>query len=260
MTNKLVSDNIKHCLELKQAEIGRSNSSSDQASSGEQIEIVQVNLDKRIKKAKDSKKLISHFDAIQDAACSFYKEKQKYEVSLKNQKEFFNLVLFYLFYEEIFTQLDDVYRYDLQRYPLDIVDRSFFASRKPQFAAKFKKLKKKTMNDLFEIIKERRKLNQLKHLNFTKYNSIKLEQIKQILDCFEKEKLFKILRHLVENYADYKDCNTDLILFDSFGTTKRMKFVVIRSGVDETMNENRQQWLKYLNSIGLEVEICEVES
>jgi len=253
INHQFISNSCKLYLIQKKSELDGTDDLNGQF---KEIKSINADITEQIDTARrtNSKKFVLK-QAVDDAVFNYYKKKLKtYEVA-KNQSEFFRMILFHLFDDVIYAKKDNVFRYDLQHYPLDLMDKSFYQNRKTEFDAKFNSLKKKSMQEIFGIIKENRKLNNMKY--GTSF-SASADQIKNILECFTKEQLLKILHHLASNYADYKDMNTDLIMYETFGENKKLKFVNVQVN-NAKFSEKKKHWMRYLNEIGFDVEVCSID-
>ena len=213
----------------------------------DELEIEELNLVEEFELAKETKKA-REMPALYEVAAERLKETGRFSHVLKGQESLFSCLFFGLFFEQIYSPQPGVFRFRLQKYPLDLETSAFIEHRRELFDRRFAELQQKDERKILEIIKEQRKNNQSLRL-ITKFSSIKLDNIKHLLVCLGKDTLLACLRRLSESYVDCRD-GPNMILYnfnDMRPTENAVCFVECYDARNEP-NEDHALWIEFLNS------------
>ena len=203
---------------------------------------------------KESKKNVPETFVIEEVSINYYKENSEYDEGLRGQNEFFNLIFFNLFYNEIYHSIDDVFRYRLQRYPVDYDSPAFIDSRRKLFEARLEYLGTRTLKQICDEISDQRTKNKcLKAI--TKFHSTSFDSLRQVIYCLKKDNFIKILSYLISNYLSCRDACPTLIIWND--ETRTIKFVECKKQ-DNELDLEKFFWIKFFKSINIDAEICNV--
>lgn len=196
---------------------------------------------------------------VEIVALNHYKDELNFTNGLHSENELFNILFFLLFYDIIFIQNDqirDIYRFDFQKLPLDFGSDSFYANRKDNFQKRFNYLNDFTNENLFELIEQNyeRYKNQKTIINL---DSIELNHLKEIILCININSLLMICRRLAEDHRFTRSGFPDLIVWNL--DEKKIKAVEVK-GPSDSLSEKQCLWINFLNSCGLDSEVCYVRA
>lgn len=83
------------------------------------------------------------------------------------------------------------------------------------------------------------------------------ERLNVIVRCVGRKILSDIYRRLVKDLRQYRSGMPDLLVWNE--QDKKAKFVEVK-GENDTLSAKQKLWLKYLKSIGANIEVCQVHS
>lgn len=153
---------------------------------------------------------------VEQVALNYYLDELGYTGGLHRENDLFNVIFFLLFYEQIFVKdekINDIYRFDFQKLPLDFGSDSFYESRRDHFQRRFHfigELSNEMLADLIES--EYEKYQNLKMV--IKKDSIHLRHLKEIALCVNMSALMNVCRRLAEDHRFTRSGFPDLIVWN----------------------------------------------
>lgn len=259
-------DSIKEKLNCLINTLGFQTKNEELIEDLDRIEIKKVALDVTcdFKLRRKQEAVKNDKQVAEDIVIEIIKNETNLESALKNQSNLFDILLFNLFYDEIFDQtVENTFLYNYQKYPLDISSSSFYRNRMDQFSNKFEKFRKEKKKYLIDTLNEKRKLKCLKFI--TKGYTINNEAIKDLVVLFKKEDLLLIIKRLILNFNLRKNSCTNLIFYSMDDLSDReklhLKFIELKANDDtENLDTEKDKMMKFLSSLGLNVEVYNVQN
>lgn len=165
---------------------------------------------------------------VENVALNYYVDELGFKKGLHSENELFNVLFFLMFYEQIFVQdpqITDIFRFPLQRLPLDFGSESFYTSRAEHFKKRFDHLAELSNESVFELIdQEYEKYKSLQTI--INLESIDLNDLKEIILCIDIGSLLKICRRLAEDHRFTRSGFPDLIVWNL--EEKKIKAVEVK--------------------------------
>lgn len=222
-----------------------------------EYKVEEIDLVDEFKRLKETKKIGT--STLQEVTAEHLKATGNFNHALKGQEHLFQYLFFSLFYEEIYSPMPGVFRFKLQKYPLDLETSWFIEHRREWFDQRFDELQQKDARQILELIKEQRKKNASLQ-QITKFKSITPESIKHLLICLGKDTLLDCLRRLSESYYNCKD-GPNLILYnfdDMKPTANSVRFVECHDARDKP-SDDCLLWIEFLNSKNVSADVVSVK-
>lgn len=157
----------------------------------------------------------------------------------------------YLFYDVLFVYVPNVFQTAYQTCPLDLHTDAFFPTRASEINHRLVGI---TNGDAERIIREvdekhREKKTCVIGLNW----SFELEDLLEIVNCFDGASLATICKVICEDYRSRGSGIPDLFLWKS--ETKEIMFSEVKSENDR-LSDTQRLWIHVLTGAGVRVELC----
>lgn len=170
-------------------------------------------------------------------------------------KSMFRSLFISLLCGPLFADVENVFRFSNQQFPLDLNTSSFYSNRMDLIDIKLDQLENLKINEIRKLVENAHKqfkfLRSLTHLSKKEFDTAK-----DLILLIKKSNLIQIIRHLLDNFQVGEDTNPSAIQINL--DEREVKFIEVKAREDE-LSANKIKWLNFLHSLGLNVEIYDIK-
>jgi len=167
----------------------------------------------------------------------------------------FNSLLGLLFWDIIYSDVPDAFRDPGQALPLDWDTDHFYLARKDRIDVRLAELNSMERDELCNevVVAWMTHLDVMSMVNWNMFNSE--ERVRSLVSCFDPVSLAAVLERLVKDHRSTRSGLPDLTVWDS--GTRQLKCVEVK-GPGDKLSTKQILWVRFLNSVGVDTEVCHV--
>ena len=167
----------------------------------------------------------------------------------------FNSLLGLLFWDIIYSDVPDAFRDPGQALPLDWDSDHFYLARQDKINVRLAELmgmeRDEVCNEVVGAWKTH--LDVISLVNWNMFNSE--ERVRSLVTCFDPVSLASVLERLLKDHRSTRSGLPDLTVWNS--TTGQLKCVEVK-GPGDKLSTKQILWVRFLNSVGVDTEVCHV--
>ena len=195
---------------------------------------------------------------VEDGALNYYKSNYNYAEGFHCEGSIVSTMFCILFWDIIFTDIDNVFYNEYQYCPLDFHTDAFFSKRKNLIEARLELLSAMTEQEFKEFADNAWNDHYNIGCSGLRWDLFKdLEQFKRCITCISLPKLALLLKEYCKEMRSRRGGLPDLSIWDY--DTKRFIMVEVK-GPGDTIRFNQKCWMKFLESAGIASELCNVRA
>jgi len=167
----------------------------------------------------------------------------------------FNSLLGLLFWDIIYSDVPDAFRDPGQALPLDWDSDHFYLARKDRIDVRLAELISMERDEMCSevVVAWTTHLDVVSLVNWNMFNSE--ERVRSLVSCFDPVSLAAVLERLVKDHRSTRSGLPDLTVWDS--GRGQLKCVEVK-GPGDKLSTKQILWVRFLNSVGVDTEVCHV--
>jgi len=167
----------------------------------------------------------------------------------------FNSLLGLLFWDIIYSDVPDAFRDPGQALPLDWDSDHFYSARKDMIGVRLAELRGMEREELCtEVVASWN--SHLNIVSLVNWNMLSCEErVYSLVICFDPVSLSAVLERLLTDHRSTRSGLPDLTVWNS--STRQLKCVEVK-GPGDKLSTKQILWVRFLNSVGVETEVCHV--
>lgn len=191
---------------------------------------------------------------VEEAALNHYLS-NGYSQGLHTESKIYHSLLGSLFWDIIYSDVEDAFRFQNQSLPLDFVHDRFYARRKESIKERLEQIRKASLAELYRMMDNVWR-TQIGSRSLIDWDHCDLTQLKEIVCCLGNEAISAVCERLLRHFRFTRSGFPDLLVWDI--SSRKIKAVEVK-GPGDSLSSKQILWLEYFNLCSFPAEVCYVK-
>lgn len=193
--------------------------------------------------------------SVEQAALNHYVS-NGYAQGLHTEGTVYHALLGLFFWDIIYQDAEDAFRFKTQKLPLDFVSDRFCIERRVAIDERRKLIQEASLAELYQMM-DNVWCNQMGCVSMISWDNCDLSQLKEVVCCMGNSALVAICDRLLKHFRFTRSGFPDLLVWDV--SSRKIKAVEVK-GPGDSLSTKQILWLEYFSTCSLPAEVCYVRA